>query len=208
MGGVDLMMGYMFIKCGMRRMNRDGQLRKSDKKRTLNRFILWSALWMAIAGCSGPPDRPPRPALEPIIAPQILSRLTDGTKAVTLVHVWATWCPPCAREFPDVVKLAKAYRERGLRVLLISADSVKDRETVSEFLVAHNVDWPTCQAVNINDDFIKTLSTNWSGAIPASFFFTSDGKLLEEWEGAHPYSAYEEAVLRLVDNPKEGEPGI
>lgn len=172
----------------------------------MKRFACWLVLGMVAGSCAQSPGPPSSPPLEPITAPQILKRLSDGSNAVTLVHVWATWCAPCVKEFPDVVQLAKAYRERGLNVILVSADAARERKAVSAFLVGHGVDWPTYQAVNLNDAFIKALSKKWSGGIPASLFFAPDGTLLAEWAGAHPYSAYEETVRRLLDKPKEGKP--
>jgi thiol-disulfide isomerase/thioredoxin len=174
----------------------------------MKHFVFGLVFWAATSGFGQPPEMSTSSlSIEPITTPQLLSRLSGGTNAVTLVHVWATWCPPCGQEFPDVVRLAKTYREQGLRVFLVSADAERDRNAVSRFLVARGVDWPAYQAVNVNDTFVKALSQKWSGAIPASFFFAPGGTLREEWEGAHPFAAYEETVLKLLGESKKGEPG-
>lgn len=171
----------------------------------MKRCILSLVLIIAMAGCRRAPGMPSSPAVEQITAPEIPGLLSAGTNPVTLVHFWATWCPPCVREFPDIVRLTKTFRRQGLRVILISADAEKDRDAVSAFLAAHDVDWPTFQADNVNEVFIQAISTNWSGALPASFFYGSDGKLAKEWEGAHPYAAHDETVRSLLINGQKGE---
>lgn len=45
---------------------------------------------------------------------------------VTLVNVWATWCTPCEREFPELQRLHEEYGPRGLRVLAVSIDRAPD----------------------------------------------------------------------------------
>ena len=42
--------------------------------------------------------------------------------SVVLVNFWATWCVPCREEFPDLVRLEKAYRGQGLSVVGVSTD--------------------------------------------------------------------------------------
>src|SRR4026208_127453 len=44
-------------------------------------------------------------------------RLSDYRGKVVLVNFWATWCPPCRTEIPDLIKLQHDYRSRGLQVI-------------------------------------------------------------------------------------------
>lgn len=55
-----------------------------------------------------------------------------SSNPVTLVNVWATWCAPCEREFPELQRLHEEYGQRGLRVLAVSIDRAPDA-TVEAF---------------------------------------------------------------------------
>lgn len=75
-------------------------------------------------------------------APEVrFARVSDGTEAtlgehrgkVVLLNQWATWCPPCRHELPDLDKLQTTYGERGLVVLQISDEP---REVLEKFLAA------------------------------------------------------------------------
>jgi thiol-disulfide isomerase/thioredoxin len=56
-------------------------------------------------------------------------RLAQQRGKVVLLNFWATWCGPCVKEFPDIVKLYNNYRKKGLTVIAVSVD---DPETADE----------------------------------------------------------------------------
>ncbi|MCB0661818.1 MAG: TlpA family protein disulfide reductase [Saprospiraceae bacterium] len=68
-------------------------------------------------------------------APDFTSDQPDGTPLslsdfkgkVTLVDFWASWCGPCRRENPNVVKMYKEYHDKGFEILGVSLDRSKDK---------------------------------------------------------------------------------
>ncbi|MDP8982891.1 MAG: TlpA family protein disulfide reductase [Acidobacteriota bacterium] len=89
---------------------------------------------------------------------------------VVLVNFWATWCPPCRKEMPDLDSLYSQFREQGLVVLAIS-----DEETgkVTPFLKEHGVSYP----VLLDTDRAVSKLFGVEG-IPKSFVYNRDGKLV------------------------------
>jgi thiol-disulfide isomerase/thioredoxin len=55
-------------------------------------------------------------------------RLTDYKGKVVLINFWATWCPPCRTEIPELVKWQREYRHRGLQIIGVTYPP----ETLSE----------------------------------------------------------------------------
>jgi peroxiredoxin len=88
---------------------------------------------------------------------------------IVLVNFWATWCPPCRKEMPDMEKLYQRFASKGLIVLAVSDEK---RETVEEFLKKQNYTFP----VLLDPD--RKVNTSFSvEGIPKSFLFDRQGKL-------------------------------
>lgn len=109
----------------------------------------------------------------------------EGDRAV-LVNIWATWCGPCVEEFPDIVKLQKEYNDK-LRVIFISADLKKDRPRVIEFLKKHKVGWTTYFKRGNDQEFIRTIDEDWSGALPFTKIYSIDGSVVDSWHDKADY---------------------
>ncbi|MGD0259953.1 MAG: TlpA disulfide reductase family protein [Verrucomicrobiota bacterium] len=59
---------------------------------------------------------------------------------VLLLDFWATWCPPCRAELPNVLKTFAAYHKQGFEIIGISLD--KDQEKLTSFTKEKNMTWP------------------------------------------------------------------
>lgn len=121
----------------------------------------------------------------------------QGEKAV-LINVWATWCAPCVEEFPEIVKLQRAYPEQ-LKVIFISADFDDSRDKALAFLKEQNVDWTTYFKTGKDQQFIEALSEEWTGALPFSKVVGIDGEVVASWEQAADYSKFERYVKTAIN---------
>jgi thiol-disulfide isomerase/thioredoxin len=126
-------------------------------------------------------------------------RLSDYRGKVVVLNFWATWCEPCREEFPDLVRLGHTYRDRGVRMVLVSGDFDSEREAVNQFLVKQSVDFATYMKSGDDMKFINTLNPKCSGALPATFVYDGRGRLRDFWEGKASYEKMEERLLRVLE---------
>jgi peroxiredoxin len=61
--------------------------------------------------------------------------------SVLLINFWATWCPPCRKEIPDLVDLQEELGPRGLQVIGVSFDR-EGAEVVRPFVEERDVNYP------------------------------------------------------------------
>mgnify|MGYP006292872791 CR=1 FL=1 len=133
-------------------------------------------------------------------AQELQERTRDSEADVVMVHLWATWCLPCREEFPELVQLADHPQASRFEVILLSADPAGKEEQVRSFLQEQNSPWGSLIAESLGEDLFGTLSPDWSGAIPATFFFDANGKLLDWWEGARPLDEYDNTIRKLLSD--------
>ena len=89
---------------------------------------------------------------------------------IVLLNFWATWCPPCRKEMPDMEKLYRAYQGKGLTVIAVSDE---DRETVVNFLAKNSYTFP----IALDPGGKVSASFFASESIPKSFIFDREGRL-------------------------------
>jgi thiol-disulfide isomerase/thioredoxin len=97
-----------------------------------------------------------------------------------LVNFWATWCDPCREEFPDLVKIDRQYRRKGLDFIAISLDDLSDIKTeVPKFLRQMRATMPA-YLLHVPDPekAINAVDPKWSGALPATFLYNTAGEMV------------------------------
>jgi len=111
---------------------------------------------------------------------ELLQRGAPEAARPLLLNFWATWCVPCRKEFPDLVKIDADYRGRGLEFALVSADDVSEIKTaVPEFLREMRAAAMPAYLLNATDTeaAIAQVDPAWGGQLPATFLFDRQGKL-------------------------------
>jgi len=103
-------------------------------------------------------------------------RLADYRGKWVLVNFWATWCPPCQQETPELVALHIAHKDKDLVVLGMALDSSK--KDVEKFIVKYQVSYP--MAVG---DYKMAAQLGDIEALPSSFLIDPKGKLVGFQEG-------------------------
>lgn len=177
----------------------------SGRKGVVRLTLLAIAVSLAAAsGCSAPGDRAgagrsaAEPTLQPATAAQVLETARAPGARAALINVWATWCQPCVEEFPDLVKLHRSYGDRGLRLVLVSADFDDQREAVLAFLRKQGASFPSYLKDQKDEEFIDGIDPRWSGALPASFVVDRTGAIVDFWEGKKNYAALEAKIAPLL----------
>ena len=95
---------------------------------------------------------------------------------VVIVNFWATWCPPCREEIPDLVKLQARYKDH-LQIIGIAQDS-GSIENVKRFAADHGMNYPTILRTPEIEKLFPPVS-----ALPTSFFLDKDGRLAQKHVG-------------------------
>jgi len=142
--------------------------------------------------------------LERVTATSLFEVVENSEAKVTLVNLWATWCAPCIEEFPYLMRLHRTYEDQGFRVVFVSMDSLNEIDRAKIFLAEQGVDFTTYIKDQSDNDFIRELNPNWSGALPASFVYNDRMELLNFWTGDLTYEEFENRIVPLLETKKGG----
>jgi len=140
-----------------------------------------------------------QPRLSPVDESGYRSLLKSSSGQVTLVDFWATWCAPCRQEMPLLAKLDARLRDRGFRLITVSADDPEQAPAAVEFLKKSGISGPAyLRNARDDDKFINSVDPKWSGALPALFLYDRQGKLVKSFIGETETAAIEAAIRKIL----------
>jgi len=100
-----------------------------------------------------------------------------------LVNFWATWCPPCIKELPELDRFNQAQRSRGIQVIGLAVDSPT---AVRAYLARQPLSFAVGLAGLEGTNLTRKLG-NPSGALPFSVWLDAAGTIRERKLGQTSY---------------------
>lgn len=96
---------------------------------------------------------------------------------VTMVNIWATWCPPCKAELPDIGNLERKYRDKGVQVVAVCSDVTDEDDSTLEDAKDIIKD-AECEFVVLRKN--KSLDAIYYNiqAYPTTIFFDKNGNVV------------------------------
>jgi len=137
---------------------------------------------------AAPDHSGPQPTVKfvknPVAVPDLTLKTLDGRTLnsrdwkgkVTLVNFWATWCPPCREEIPDLIKLQERYKDH-LQIIGVSSDEGPASD-VAKFAAEHRMNYAIVMET-------PELTKAFPGifALPTTFVIDQDVKMVQKHVG-------------------------
>jgi thiol-disulfide isomerase/thioredoxin len=120
------------------------------------------------------------------------SRLSDYRGKIVLLNFWATWCPPCRAEMPDLVKWQREYRKKGLRVVGVTYPPT-DLIEVRKFIRSLSVNYPVLLGAKETKSLFDPAET-----LPLTVVIDRKGNVSDVIEGIILPEEFEQKVKPLL----------
>lgn len=130
----------------------------------------------------------------------VSSEILSSSK-LTMINVWATYCNPCLREMPGLGELAAAYSPEEFQIIGVISDveegsEEKVKDFAADLVAKTGADYTH---LLLNESLYFSLLTEVS-AVPTTFFFDSEGNLLNTIVGSMDKASWEEEINALLEN--------
>ena len=119
-------------------------------------------------------------------------KLASFKGKIILVNFWATWCPPCKVEIPDLIELQKKYGE-DLVILGVSIDDKPDQ--LKPFADEYDVNYPLLVGEG-REDVQDAFGPMW--ALPSTAIIGRDGKIAQKHTGIRTKEQFENEIKALL----------
>jgi cytochrome c biogenesis protein CcmG, thiol:disulfide interchange protein DsbE len=107
---------------------------------------------------------------------------------LTVLDFWATWCKPCVRSIPELVKLSKEFHNKGVHFIGINEDSPRNSSKVRPFATSLGITYPV-----LMDTDQELLTDLLIDSFPTLVVLDSKGKVIYTHVG---YSDGDENIIK------------
>jgi len=133
----------------------------------------------------------PAPAIQLMDIAGSTASLANYKGNVILLNTWATWCPPCRREMPDLEAFFRTHADEGF--ILLGVNVGEEKDIVVQFVDTFHLTFPIWL-----DPDESTMSALNSFSLPYSIVIDREGIVRYAWSGATCLSALESTISPML----------
>lgn len=126
------------------------------------------------------------------------AKLSSFRGDIVVLNLWASWCPPCKKEMPDLIRLSNDYQDKGVKVVGVNlATHERASDSADEFMVEYGVDFPTFvdQPGEERRGIVASLYN--INSIPYTYILDQDGRISKIFSGEVTYEMLQEFIEEL-----------
>jgi thiol-disulfide isomerase/thioredoxin len=112
-------------------------------------------------------------------------------KQPVVINFWGTWCPPCRKEIPDLVRFYDEYKPKGLEIVSLAVNDNPD--AVRSYAANAGMQW----VMLMGDDGIYQKYGGIRG-VPTTIFIDRNGKEVKRMVGAASYEDFKAAADMII----------
>ncbi|MEZ5015505.1 MAG: TlpA family protein disulfide reductase [Flavipsychrobacter sp.] len=118
-------------------------------------------------------------------AEDLTKRIKSNNDTFYVVNFWATWCAPCVKELPEFSALQKHYKNKPVKVILVSLDFPDAYpKKIEKFINKKKLDLEVVWLNETNaNKFIPKIEQSWQGSIPATLLKYPKNRYKKFFEG-------------------------
>jgi peroxiredoxin len=121
-------------------------------------------------------------------------------KRLTVIDFWATWCKPCLRSVPELIKLYERYKEEGVQFIGISVDSPRNLSKVKPFANSLGINYPVL--LDLNSQVMTELKVT---VMPSILIIDEQDEIVFFHQGyrAGDEDVLEQEIKKLLEKTKQ-----
>lgn len=121
-----------------------------------------------------------------------LDSLVSGGPVV--LNFWASWCKPCKEELPEFARLSEEYKDKGLKVILVTIDKPSQVQKARNFLKTKGIELELLKDCSMS----AYKSFGGSGSVPYTFIVDKDRNIVFRKKGQISYKEISDEVSKLL----------
>jgi len=120
--------------------------------------------------------------------------IKNETKRIVLLNFFATWCPPCKAEIPNLINLENKYG-KDFEVISILLEKDKSNEEINEFIKDFNINY---KVVNSPANFEIAKALGGVKSIPTMYMIDKESNIFQKYVGVVPVEMMEIDIKKVL----------
>lgn len=168
-------------------------------KTAIAAFMLLSCVSRPLSAASAAQPAPSAPAFSAIS----LDGRQTGTSTLAgkayIINFFASWCPPCRGEIPDMVYLQNQYARKGFTFIGVAVN--ESEPTIKEFTKKNRISYPVVMSSTAIVSAFNGYVEGGIRAIPTSFVVNASGRIIKVITGTRSREDFEKMILEAIGKP-------